>query len=379
MEKWLPLVPTPCYVVDETLVLKNLEILKSVQKKSGANIILALKGFAMHSLFPLISQYLKGVTASSVNEALLGQEYFKKEIHVYAPAYKENEIYELLEYANHISFNSFGQWKQYKEKCLNHPGKTKFGMRINPEHSEVKTALYDPCSPHSRLGMTLSHFEFEDLEGLSGLHFHTLCELNSDALERTLKVVEKKFGSIIKNMQWINFGGGHHITRADYEVEKLCNLINDFKSKYNVEVYLEPGEAIALNTGYLVTTVLDIFENGKKIALLDTSATAHMPDVLEMPYRPEIEGAGAAEEKAHSYRLGGLTCLAGDVIGDYSFENPLKIGDKLVFKDMAHYTMVKNTSFNGVPLPSLAVLNSKEDSFKVIKEFDYSDYKNRLS
>lgn len=369
---------TPCYVIDEELLKKNLEVLRLVQEKALCKIILALKGFSMFSTFPLIKEYLSGVAASSLDEARLGKEEFGKEVHVCAPAYREEEMEELLEYSDHIIFNSFSQWEKFKS--LVHPKRgAGCGLRINPEHSEVKVPLYDPCAPGSRLGIKREEFEGKSLEGISGLHFHSLCELNSDSLERTLKVVEEKFDPFIRKMKWVNFGGGHHITRADYDIKCLIRLVKDFKSKYDVEVYLEPGEAIALNAGFLVSSVLDVVKSDMDVAILDTSASAHMPDVLEMPYRPEIEGSGSPGEYTHTYRLGGVTCLAGDVIGEYSFNEPLKAGSRLTFLDMAHYTMVKNNTFNGIRLPSIAVYEPASDTIRVVRKFRYEDYKNRLS
>ena len=371
--------PTPCYIVDERLLEKNLQILHSVQKRTGCSILLALKGFSMFSAFPLVGKYLKGVTASSLFEARLGREKMGKEVHIYAPAYIEEEFDEILRYCDHIVFNSFHQWDLFKDRVKNFSGrKIECGIRVNPEYSEIETPIYDPCYQNSRLGVTLSNFKPHELEGIEGIHFHTMCEQNSDTLERTIKVVDEKFGPYIKQMKWINMGGGHHITRPDYDIETLIRSILFFKEKYGVDVYLEPGEAVALNTGYLAARVLDIVNNGMDIAILDTSAACHMPDVLEMPYRPNIIGAGKPNEKPYTYRLGGLTCLAGDVIGDYSFDCPLKAGDRLVFCDMAHYTMVKNNTFNGVNLPSIAVYNEK-DGLKVIKKFGYHDYESRLS
>jgi len=370
---------TPCYVVDEGLLRRNLEVLAGVQEKTGCSIVLALKGFAMFSVFPVIREYLSGTSASSLDEARLGSEEFGGDVHVCAPAYRDEEFGELFKYASHISFNSFSQWRHFRPAVESSGKNVKCGLRINPEHSEVKVAIYDPCAPGSRLGIRQEHFAGQDLEGITGLHFHTLCELNSDALERTLTAVEEKFGPVLETMEWVNFGGGHHITRPDYDVEKLCRLINGFKERYGVKVYLEPGEAIALDTGVLVASVLDIIHNDMDIAILDTSAAAHMPDVLEMPYRPKIAGAGNPGEHANTYRLGGLTCLAGDVIGDYSFPEPLKKGDKLVFMDMAHYTMVKNNTFNGVRLPSICKYDPARDKVEMVREFQYEDYRSRLS
>lgn len=372
-------IPTPCYVVDESVLIRNLTTLDSVQRQTGCKILLALKGFAMFSLFPVIREYLCGVAASSVDEARIGFEDFGKEVHFCAPAFPDQDFNEILSCCNHIVFNSFSLWNRYKSRIKKSEKPIRCGIRVNPEHSEVRVPIYDPCGPFSRLGVTLENFEPKNLEEISGLHFHTLCELNSDAFARTLPVFEEKFGSFLKNMEWVNFGGGHHITRSDYDINLLCNLINGFKSRYpHLEVYLEPGEAIALNTGVLVASVLDIFHNRMDIAILDTSAAAHMPDVLEMPYRPVIEGTGNPGQFPFTYRLAGLTCLAGDVIGDFSFPEPLKPGDRLVFQDMAHYTMVKNNTFNGVRLPSIGIMTA-DGVFRLVKKFGYEDYRNRLS
>ncbi|HOP73355.1 MAG TPA: carboxynorspermidine decarboxylase [Thermoclostridium caenicola] len=369
--------PTPCYIVDERLLKRNLEILDSVQQKTGCRILLALKGFSMYAVFPLIRKYLKGITASSLFEARLGFEEMGGEVHIYSPAYIEDEFDEIMKYCDHIVFNSFSQWRKYRDRVRNYPKPIECGIRVNPEYSEIETPIYNPCYAHSRLGVTLDNFRPDELDGFVGLHFHTMCEQNSDTLERTVRVIEEKFGPYIGRMKWLNLGGGHHITREDYDLEKLVKTILYVKDKYGVEVYLEPGEAVALNAGYLVASVLDIVRNGMDIAILDTSAACHMPDVLEMPYRPNIIGAGRPGEYPHTYRLGGLTCLAGDVIGDYSFPEPLKPGDRLVFCDMAHYTMVKNNMFNGVNLPSIALF-SEEDGIRILKRFGYSDYKSRL-
>lgn len=368
--------PTPCYVVDEKLIIKNLEKLKYVIDKTGCHILLAEKAFSMFSLYPLIGKYLSGTTASGLFEAKLGFEEMGKQTHIFSPAYSENEFDEILEICDHIIFNSFSQWERYKGKCLY--SKKKFGIRINPECSTQEHAIYDPCSPFSRLGVTKNNFKPELLDGITGLHFHTLCEQNSDVLAKTLTAVEEKFGEYLQKMEWVNFGGGHHITREDYDIELLINLINDFKNKYDVDVYLEPGEAVALNAGYLVATVMDIIDNGMNIAILDTSAACHMPDVLEMPYRPNIICSALPNEKAYTYRLGGHTCLAGDIIGEYSFDKPLNISDKLVFCDMAIYSMVKNNSFNGMKLPSIAIADT-DRNVKIVKTFGYEDFKCRLS
>lgn len=364
--------------MDEGLLRNNLRILQQVREEAGCRILLALKGFAMFSLFPLISHYLDGIAASSLHEARLGFEEFGKEVHTFSPGFVGEEFEDILGYSNHIVFNSFSQWERFRTRIPADVSDKKFGIRINPEHSEVKTPIYDPCAPSSRLGVTRTNFRPESLSGISGLHFHTLCELGSDSLERTLKAVEEKFGNFIHQMEWVNFGGGHHITRPGYDVDLLCRLIKDFKSKYQVEVYLEPGEAVVLNTGFLVASVVDILKNERNLAILDTSAATHMPDVLEMPYRPEIAGAAEAGELPYTYRLGGLTCLAGDVIGDYSFPEPLTIGSRLVFLDMAHYSMVKNNTFNGVRLPSIGV-RDLAGNVRIVRRFGYEDYRNRLS
>lgn len=370
--------PSPCYVTDERLLTKNLEILRSVRERTGCRILLAQKAFSMFSLYPLIGEYLDGVTSSSLFEARLGFEEMGKEVHVYAPAYAEHEFDEILRYSDHIVFNSFSQWNKYKNK-VNSCGKpVECGIRVNPEYSEIETDIYNPCFTNSRLGVTLAHFEPENLDGIDGLHFHTMCEQNSDTLERTIRVVDEKFGAYLKHMKWLNFGGGHHITRPDYDIETLIRCISYIQEKYGIQVYLEPGEAVALNTGYLVCTVLDVLENGMQLAILDTSAACHMPDVLEMPYRPNIIGAGKPGEYAYTYRLGGPTCLAGDVIGDYSFSQPLKPGDRLAFCDMAIYTMVKNNTFNGVNLPAIARY-SDAGGVQVVRRFGYDDFKTRLS
>lgn len=372
---------TPCYIVNETRVEENLHILQYVQEQTNCKILLALKSFAMWSLAPLIKKYLYGVAASSLNEAMLGREHFGKEVHLYAPAYKENEFSELLTLCDHISFNSIHQLEKFRDYVEEYKDTCAFGLRINPEHSEVNKEFYDPCAPFSRLGVTVEVFKEnrDKLKDISGLHFHTLCEVNSDALKRTLKVVEEKFGFYFNDISWINFGGGHHISMPGYNIDLLVTLINDFRVTYNLDVYLEPGEAIAINTGILVATVLDIITNEKTIAILDTSAAAHMPDVLEMPYRPEVFNAGMPGEKKYTYSLGGISCLAGDVIGDYSFDAPLETGQKLIFGDMSHYTMVKNTAFNGINLPAIYTYNSDDDHLELIKTFGYKDYKERLS
>ncbi len=375
--------PSPAYLVDLALLQRNLEILDEVQRETGAKILLALKGFAMFAVFPQIRQVLHGVCASGVHEARLGREEFQREVHTFAPAFRESEIHELATLTDHLVFNSFSQWEKWKPLLQEiAPAHLRYGLRINPEHSEGAVPIYDPCAAGSRLGIPRRHFDGHEhlLEGISGLHWHTLCEQNADALERTLAVVERNFGQFFARLDWINFGGGHHISRADYDLPLLKNCIRQVQDRYGLQVYLEPGEAIALNTGVLVATVLDILDlEPLPAAILDTSATAHMPDVLEMPYRPAIEGAGMPGEKAHTYRLGGLTCLAGDVIGDYSFNDQLQPGQRLVFRDMAHYTMVKNTTFNGIPLPSIATWDPETEKLEIIRKFGYAEYKSRLS
>lgn len=373
---------TPSYVLDKEKLLHNLNILKDVRERSGAHILLAQKAFSMYAVYPLIGEYIDGTTASGLYEARLGYEEMGKENHVYAPAFKDSEIDELAEICDHIVFNSFAQLNKFAAKIC---GKVSIGLRINPEISTQKDhAIYDPCAADSRLGVTRNNFDKavadnkDALKYVEGIHFHTLCEQNSDDLLTTIKGVKEKFGDIFKGMKWVNFGGGHHITRDDYDLELLINIIRDFKAEFDVEVYLEPGEAVALNAGYLVTEVMDIVSNGIDTAILDTSAACHMPDVLEMPYRPPLRDSGKPGEKPYMYRLSSLTCLAGDIIGDYSFDKKLEIGDKLVFEDMAIYSMVKNNTFNGIALPSIYVLNG-DGSTVLVKEFGYRDFKERLS
>ncbi|MBT8041534.1 MAG: carboxynorspermidine decarboxylase [Pontiella sp.] len=383
---------TPVYIVDEELIRSNCEMLASLKERTGCKILLALKGFAMWPLFPLIRTYLDGVCASSPWEARLGREEFGGEVHTYAAAYSDSDFNELLTLCDEIDFNSFAQWERFGRALKvgrgvptppttngrAEPSLPKFGLRINPECSTQpkEHALYDPCAPKSRLGIRRSDFEGQNLDGISGLHFHTLCEQNAQDLQTTLMAVEEQYGEFLPQMEWVNFGGGHHITREDYDVDLLCKLINDFKAKYDVQVILEPGEAVALNAGVLVASVLDLIDNEGAIAILDVSCTCHMPDVLEMPYRPGVEGAGLPDEKPHTYRLAGLSCLAGDVIGDYSFDEPLQIGDRIVFQDMAHYSMVKTSFFNGIQHPDIAILRSGK--LERIRSFTYQDYKRRL-
>lgn len=367
-------IDTPCYVLDETALLGNLQILKDIRAKTGCKILLAQKAFSMFAVYPVMREYLDGTTASGEYEARLGREEFGGEVHVFSPAYKPQEIEVLADIADHIVFNSRAQLMKFKDKC----GKASIGLRVNPECSTQEAAIYDPCAEGSRLGVTAARFEEELLKYIDGLHFHTLCEQNADALQVTLKAFEQKFGKYLHALKWVNFGGGHHITRADYDRELLVKLVCDFREKYGVQVYLEPGEAAALNAGYLVTEVMDIVHNGIDIAILDTSAACHMPDVLEMPYRPPLYLSGESGEKPYNYRLSSRTCLAGDIIGDYSFDTPLEVGDKLCFQDMAIYSMVKNNTFNGIPLPDIGILHS-DSSFELIKRFGYDDFKGRLS
>ena len=409
---------SPYFALDEALFRRNLAKLKLLEEKTGARVLLALKGFAMWSAFDIAREYLSGVTCSSTAEARLGREYFDKEVHVYAPAFTDVDMAELLgapeaalgirpvheppagaeALVDHIVFNSVAQFRKFRQRV----GKAKrqgrsieIALRLNPEHREVETALYDPCAPGSRLGIRAGDLKAaqltdEEWSDISGLHFHNLCQKNSDALERTLAVVERNFETEIKRVAWLNLGGGHHITRPDYDFEKLTAVICEFRSRHHKEIYLEPGEATALNAGFLVAEVLDLVPSGRDAvgrlittAILDTSATAHMPDVLEMPYRPEILGGAAPHVYEHTYRLGGLTCLAGDVVGDWSFEAPLVAGDRLVFTDMAHYTMVKTTTFNGVRHPSIAIFRQAQDGkpreLDEVRRFGYDDYRSRLS
>ena len=377
-EAVLKALPTPCYVVDEARIIKNLELLRHVQQEAGCHILLAQKCFSMFRLYPLMGEYLAGTTASGIFEARLGHEEMGKENHVFAPAFRTEDMRELVQICDHIVFNSIAQLEKHRELWQN--ANTSVGIRINPECStqESEHAIYDPCAVGSRLGVTLANFSEELPAGVEGLHFHTLCEQNSDDLITTFKAFEAKFGKFFGQLKWLNLGGGHHITRADYDVQALIDLVKYIRSTYGVEVYLEPGEAVALNAGYLVTEVLDIVHNGMDILILDASAACHMPDVLEMPYRPPLRYGYEANEKAHTYRLSSMTCLAGDVIGDYSFEQSINVGDKLIFEDMAIYSMVKNNTFNGMPLPDIVLLK-KDGSTELVRRFGYEDFKGRLS
>jgi carboxynorspermidine decarboxylase len=373
-------VPTPCYVVDLQALRANLRLLADVKARAGCRILLAQKGFSMFSVYPLVRRYLDGVCASGPYEARLGREEMGTEVHAFGAAYSDADVEELTGLCDHIVFNSFAQRDRFRPALARATRPISCGLRVNPGYSEVKVALYNPCAPGSRLGIRRPAFEGRSLEGIEGLHFHCLCEENADALEHVLAHVEAQFSEFFGGLKWINFGGGHHITRPDYEVDRLVRIVTGFRARYpHLQVYLEPGEAVALNTGWLVATVLDVVEADMPVAILDASAAAHMPDVIEMPYRPNVEGAGKPGEKAWTCRLAGHTCLAGDVAGDYSFDAPLKAGDRVVFGDMAHYTMVKNTTFNGARLPAIATWDGEGEGLRIVKQFGYKDFKERLS
>lgn len=371
-------VKTPCFITDERLLRRNGEVLLNVQKETGCKILLAQKAFSMFSTYPILREYLAGTTASGIYEARLGREEFGGEVHIFSPAYTKEDMAEICKISDHIVFNTLSQWQQHKETVKASGRNISCGIRVNPEYAEVETDLYNPCIAGSRMGCRAESFTDELFDGLEGIHFHTMCEQNSDVLERTLPHVIEKFDPYLRKCKWVNFGGGHHITRADYDIERLIRCIRLIQDKYGVQVYLEPGEAVALNAGFLVTTVLDFVDNGMPAAILDASAACHMPDVLEMPYRPHIIGSGESGEKAYTYRLGGNTCLAGDIIGDYSFDEPLKAGDRLILCDMAIYSMVKTNTFNGMPLPDIA-LHRADGTIEIIKKFTYEDFKCRLS
>ena len=370
---------TPYWELDLKLLENNLQRLSYIKEKTDVKILLALKGYALWQSFPIISKYLDGCCASGLHEAKLSHEKFKKELHTYSPAFKESEIEEIAKISHHLVFNSPSQFKRFSSLAKSYNQNLSLGLRVNPEYSESPVELYNPCGLYSRLGTTIKNFDESLISEIEGLHFHALCEQDSNALEKVLEAFEKRFKKYLKDMKWVNFGGGHHITKQDYDIERLIKILNDFKDRYpHLEVYLEPGEAVGWQTGTLVASVLDILHNQIDIAILDISAEAHMPDTIIMPYRAEVKGAKEANIKAHSYRLAGNSCLAGDVMGDYSFDKPLKVGDKIVFEDQMHYTMVKATTFNGVPLPSI-VIKDKDGSLEVIKEFGYKDFRDRLS
>lgn len=373
-------VETPCYLISKDALRRNCLLLEQVQKRTGAKILLALKAFALPAVFPLLGEYLQGVCASGPIEAQLGSEEFGKEVHTYAPAFTQAQMARVARFSDHIIFNSITQWHCHRSLIAQQKREIQVGLRVNPGHAEVEIDLYNPCLPGSRFGLSPDSLEGVDLTGISGLHFHALCEQGADVLERVLASFEKRFADYIDRMSWINFGGGHHITREGYDLDLLCNTINDFRRRHNgIDIYLEPGEAVVLNSGVFVTSVLDIVENDIQIAILDSSAETHMPDVLAMPYRPCIIGAGQPDEFAHSYRLGGISCLAGDIIGDYSFSAPLKPGDRLVLTDMALYSFIKNTTFNGVELPSIYTCSATDDTPTLVRKFDYADYKDRIA
>lgn len=372
-----PEIPTPCYVCEEPKLEKNLAIMQRVQEQTGIEIILALKGFSMWSTFPLVAKYLQGCTASSVWEAKLARFEMNKQVHAYSPAYKPQDIEDLVKLVDHLSFNSLGQWKRYQAQV--EAANISIGLRVNPEHSEAQTELYDPSAPGSRLGVLATDLENQNLAGIDGFHVHNLCECDSYATARTLAAIEAKFSTWLPSLKWLNLGGGHLMTSEGYDLEHLITSLNDFKSRYpNLHIIMEPGSAVAWQTGTLVAEVVDIVENQQKIAILDISATAHMPDVLEMPYRPTVRGAGEPNQKAYDYKLGGNSCLAGDVIDTYSFDHELVIGERIIFEDMIHYTMVKTTFFNGVQHPAIGLLKS-DHKFELVKQFSYLEFKNKLS
>lgn len=369
-------VPSPCFVLDENRLRKNMEILSDIQDRTGAKIICALKGYSFWRSFPIIGEYLPGATASSLNEARLAREEMNKEVHVFAPVYSDDEIDDILAAADHITFNSFSQWSRFKDKVQK--AHVSAGIRVNPQFSTVETDLYNPCGKFSRLGVTEAEFKPELMEGIEGLHFHALCEQDADALESVLKAFEQHFGKYIDQMKWVNFGGGHHITRKDYHRDQLVEIINKFTELHpGVQVILEPGEAVGWQTGELVTTVEDIVHNEVDIAVLNVSVSAHMPDCLEMPYRPAVTGSGMPGEKQFTYKLTGCSCLAGDQLGDFSFDKPLQVGDRIIFEDMIHYTMVKTTFFNGVRHPSIGMFDRKGD-FHLLHKFTYEQFKEKL-
>lgn len=376
--------PTPSFVIDAAAIERNLAVLSEVKRRTGCRILLALKAFSMFSVFPRMRRALDGCCASSVNEARLGRECFGGEVHAFAAAFSRADVLDLAGTVDHLVFNSPGQRRTLEPVARAEAARLgrslHFGLRVNPEHSEGANPLYDPCGPGSRLGTRRADIGPGDVRGLSGLHFHTLCEQNVGPLERTLAAFEAGFGDLLPGLTYVNFGGGHHITRADYDRERLVGLVRDFRARHGLRVYLEPGEAVVLNAGYLVTSVLDVVPGGARpVAIMDTAVPCHMPDVLEGPYRPHVIGAGLPGEKAHTVGLGGPSCLAGDMAGDYSFDAPPAPGQRLVFTDMAHYTMVKATTFNGVRLPSIVLYDPARDTFETVRRFGYQDFKSRLS
>ena len=376
-------VATPAFVVDEGLLADNLTVLGRVKARTGCRILLALKCFAMYRVFPQLAGVLDGVCCSSPHEARLGREEFGREVHSFAAAYSAADIEDLALTSDHLVFNSFAQKDRFmplaRQRAAAAGRRLEFGLRINPEHSEGAVPLYDPCAPGSRLGIRRDDFRTDRLDGISGLHWHNLCEQDADCLERTVAAVEHAFGDVLPRMAYVNFGGGHHITRPGYDLDLLVSIVNRFRERWGVQVYLEPGEAVALNAGYLVATVLDVVNADLPVAVIDASVPAHMPDVLEMPYRPHVIGAGEPGEKGWTCRIGGLSCLAGDVAGEYSFDRPLVAGDRLVFTDMAIYTMVKTNTFNGVQLPAIVLYHPDEDRLETVRRFGYEDFKTRLS
>ena len=371
-------IPSPCYVMEEDLLRKNLELIRSVKERAGVDIILAFKAFATWKVFPIIKEYISCSTASSIYEAQLAYEEMGRRAHTYSPAYTEEDFPTILKYSSHITFNSVNQYNRFKADVEAYPEKISAGLRINPEYSEVETDLYNPCFPQSRLGIPSDNLT-ELPEGIEGLHFHALCESSSYELEKTLQAVEERFGKFLPEIKWLNMGGGHLMTRKDYNIEHLISLLKNFKQKYpNLEIILEPGSAFVWQTGYLVSDVVDIVDNGGiKTAVLNVSFACHMPDCLEMPYKPVIRNATDEADGKPTYRMGGNSCLAGDFIGNYSFDRPLKIGDKIIFEDMIHYTIVKTTLFNGIPHPAIGIRTSN-DEFQLYRKFGYEDYKNRM-
>lgn len=379
-QRFIDEVETPCYLISEDILKRNCELLDLVQQRTGAQILLALKAFALPAVFPLIRKYLHGVCASGPIEAQLGVEEFGREVHTYSPAYTEEQMKRVILFSDHILFNSINQWQTHRNAIHAARKNISIGLRVNPGHSEVEVDLYNPCLPGSRFGIHSEDLKKVDLTGITGLHFHALCEQNADVLVRVLESFEKQFGHYLERMQWVNFGGGHHITRKDYDVDLLCRTISEFRKRHNgIRVFLEPGEAVVLDGGVYVTSVIDIINNGMPIAIIDGSAETHLPDVLAMPYRPHIVGSGEPQEFEHIYRLGGISCLAGDIVGDYSFPKALRISERLILTDMALYSFVKNTTFNGVELPSIYTCSLENDSLRSIRRFGYEDYRGRIT